>query len=110
MLQSFKKESENTDVASSQVQKSMQNLANIFEPYQTGRAHKLELLSSVCWLVEKTKQTDFDTIWGELENWDWDTPKRDDVERKSELFIQKEVENSLKYIIENEWDKKLIKV
>lgn len=99
----FEKESEHTD----QVQDSMQNLTNIFKPYQKNRAHKLELLASVCWLVEKTRRTDFDTIWEELEN--WETPKRDDVARKSELFTKKEVKNSLNYIIENNWDKKLIK-
>ncbi len=98
----FGKKSEQTE----QIKKSMQSLANIFEPYKKNRAHKLELLASVCWLVEKTKQTDFETIWEELEN--WETPKRNDVDKKSELFTQKEVKDSLNYLIENNWDKKLI--
>jgi len=97
----FERESEQTE----QIQNSMQNLTEIFEPFQKNRAHKLELLASVCWLIEKTGQTDFDIIWDELKN--WETPKREGVDCKADLFTDNEVRKTLEFIEKKGWPQNL---
>ncbi len=98
----FKKETEKT----SQIEDSINTLIPVFSKFKKGRSHKLELMASVCWLIEKTKKTNFAIIWKELE--EWKTPRRDDVETKAELFTPEEVKKCLKYIKSQKWDKKLI--
>lgn len=89
-----------------EAQKGFSQLMQVFSIYpRQERARQLELVASICWLIEQQQSTDLDTIYEGLEN--WPTPKRQ-VQHKGQLFTKPETAAGLQLIQQQGWHLKLL--
>lgn len=91
-----------------QVINAVEDLATIFDRYEgKERAHKTELLATVCKVVEDIKSTDIILVYQSMREWKIDL-KTTAFKNKSEKFTKEETQKCLTFIVARGWDKKLI--
>ena len=84
-------------------------LSDIILKYNSkDRPHKIELLATVCKVVEDIKTTTFALVREAMINWKIDL-KKTAFKHKAEKFSDLETERCLQFIVGKGWDKKLIK-
>lgn len=87
-------------------QNGFRQLMQVFSVFPMNeRARQLEMIASICWLIEQQQSTDIDILYGSLEN--WPTPKRE-VQHKGQLFSKEEVAVGLQLIQQQGWHLKLL--
>lgn len=91
-----------------QVIAAVNELAIIFGRYEgKERAHKTELLATVCKVIEDIKSTDLALVYQSMREWPIDL-KTTAFKNKAEKFTEEETQKCLAFIVERGWDKKLI--
>jgi restriction endonuclease S subunit len=89
-----------------EAQKGFRQLMQVFSVFpMQERARQLELVASICWLIEQQQSTDVDQLYNGLEN--WTTPKRQ-VQHKGQLFSKTEAADGLQLIQQQAWHLKLL--
>ncbi len=92
----------------SKVEKAINELAFIFSKYDSKeRAHKTELLATVCKVIEDIQSTDLKEVRKSMKNWEIKL-KATSHKNKAEKFSEAETKKCLIFIVEKGWDKKLI--
>jgi type I restriction enzyme, S subunit len=71
------------------------------------RPHKIELLATVCKVVEDAKSTTLPTVREVMKNWKIEL-KDKKFRNKAEKFTEEETKKCLAFIISKGWDKKLV--
>lgn len=94
----FKYESEEVRNAESGMVELMKKIAKL-------PSEKIELLATVCKIIQDSQSIDPDVIWEEMNN--WKTEKRDSA-NKADLFDQDSVDKCLGFIKTQGWEAKLI--
>ena len=88
---------------------AIDELSDILLKYNSkDRPHKIELLATVCKVVEDIKTTTFALVREAMINWKIDL-KKTAFKHKAEKFSDLETERCLQFIVGKGWDKKLIK-
>jgi type I restriction enzyme, S subunit len=72
------------------------------------RPHKIELLATVCKVVEDAKSTTLPTVREVMKSWKIDL-KTTSFKNKAEKFTEEETKKCLEFIISKGWDKNLMK-
>jgi len=91
-----------------QVINAVAELAVIFGRYEgKERAHKTELLATVCKVVEDIKSTDLTLVYQSMREWPIDL-KTISCKNKAEKFTEEETQKCLAFIVARGWDKELI--
>jgi type I restriction enzyme, S subunit len=72
------------------------------------RPHKIELLATICKVVEDAKCTALSTVREVMQNWKIDL-KNTTSKNKAEKFTEEETKRCLEFIVNRGWDKKLKK-
>ena len=91
-----------------QVIDAVEELTTIFGRYEgKERAHKTELLATVCKVVEDIKSTDLSLVYQSMREWKIDL-KTTSCKNKAEKFTEEETQKCLAFIVARGWDKKLI--
>ena len=94
------------NVALQEAQKGFRQLMQVFSVFSMQeRARQLELVASLCWLIEQCQTADIDILYNGLEN--WPTPKRQ-VSHKGQLFSKDEAATGLQLIQQQGWCLKLL--
>jgi type I restriction enzyme, S subunit len=92
-----------------QTEAAINELCGIFNKYpQKDKAHKTELLATICKAVEDIQTTNLATVRQAMQNWKINL-KTTAHKNKAEKFTEKETKDCLDFIISKGWDKKLIK-
>lgn len=88
---------------------AVNDLADIFSQFKPkDRAHKTELLATVCKVIEDIKSTDIKKVRESMKQWKVNL-KTSSFKNKAEKFSEFDTKKCLEFIIENGWDKKLYK-
>jgi len=95
-----------TNVDFSKADMAMRELTAIFSKFTKDKAHKLELMASICWQIEKQRSISAKKIWQGFKNWKIAGRKE---KHKAEVFTEVEVKNCLKTIVTKGWHKKLVR-
>ena len=91
-----------------QVINAVEELAVIFGRYKgKERAHKTELLATVCKVIEDIKSTDLTLVYQSMREWKIDL-KTTSYKNKAEKFTEEETQKCLAFIVARGWDKRLI--
>jgi len=91
-----------------QVINAVEDLATIFDRYEgKERAHKTELLATVCKVVEDIKSIDLSLVYQSMREWPIDL-KTTPCKNKAEKFTEEETQKCLVFVVARGWDKKLI--
>lgn len=101
----FKSENTYTSV----IESAVNDLVNIFSKYktQTERAHKTELLATVCKVIEDIKTNDLHKVRISMNEWPIEL-KNSPFKNKAEKFNEDETRTCIDFIISKGWDEKLI--
>jgi len=92
-----------------QIKKAVFELSEVFSKYtHVERAHKTELLATVCKVIEDIKSTNLHKIRESMKEWPIELP-RQKFKNKYEKFTEIETKKCIEFIIKKEWDNKLIK-
>ncbi len=90
-----------------QTEQAVNELIAIFEKYDAkNRAHKTELLATVCKVIEDTVSTDFSIVREAMRNWKI-ALKNSPYKNKAEKFNEEETKQCLSFIIKRGWGNKL---
>jgi type I restriction enzyme S subunit len=90
------------------VQKGIKDLCEIFGTYPVNRkAHKIELLATVCKVLEDIKSTDFAKVRKSMKEWKINLTTTH-FKNKAEKFTEAETKKCIEFIIQKGWEKKLI--
>jgi hypothetical protein len=91
-----------------QIEATIQMLASMFSNYpKKDRAHKTELLATVCKVIEDIQSVHIDAVRKSMEDWKIQL-KTTALKSKAEKFNREETEECLKTIAEMAWDVKLL--
>lgn len=89
-----------------EAQKGFRQLMQVFSVFpMQERARQLELVASICWLIEQHQNTDLEVLYNGLES--WPTPKRQ-VQHKGQLFSKNEAAAALQLIQQQGWHLNLL--
>lgn len=92
-----------------QIESAVAELTSIFSKYEgKERAHKTELLATVCKVVEDIQTVDLKAVRASMADWKIEL-KGEKHKTKAEKFTESETKKCLAFLKEKEWDKKLIK-
>jgi type I restriction enzyme, S subunit len=102
----FKSENPNIELT----ENAVDELSAIFIKYDANiRSHKIELLATVCKVVEDIKTTSLTAVLKAMQNWTIDITKtKDKFKNKAEKFTEEETKKTLAFLVSKGWDKKLI--
>ncbi len=90
-----------------QTEQAVDELIAIFEKYDAkNRAHKTELLATVCKVLEDTVSTDFSAVRDAMRNWKIEL-KNSSYRNKAEKFNEEETKQCLSFIMKRGWGHKL---
>lgn len=91
-----------------QLQSAIDDLSSIFLPYQSkNRSHQIELLATVCKVIEDIQSADLEVVRASMAEWKIDLPTTH-FKSKAEKFSEEEIKKCLDMINEKGWIKKLI--
>lgn len=94
---------------SSKLKMAVDNLYSIFSRYNRSvRTNKIELLATVCKVIEDTQSLDLQTIREGMKNWPIEI-KDVKFKNKAEKFTDEETKKCIEFIVKSGWDEKLIK-
>lgn len=98
-----------TNDYTSLIDDAVSNLVGIFSKYKTPaeRAHKTELLATVCKVIEDIKTTDLLSVRTSMKEWKIDL-KTSTFKNKAEKFNEDETKSCIGFIVDKGWDEKLI--
>lgn len=91
------------------IENAVNELAEIYSSFTDPktRAHKIELLATVCKVIEDIQITEFEAVRQSMAEWKIDL-KDKKFHDKAEKFGEDETAKCIAFIIKNGWDKKLI--
>lgn len=91
-----------------QIVEAIDELADIFSKYPFNeRAHKTELLATLCKVIEDSQTLDLKRIRSLMKDWKVDL-QTTSIRNKAEKFSEEETKNCLSFIQAKGWDKKLL--
>lgn len=92
------------------VENAVSRLNAIFQKYSASeKSHKIELLATVCKVIEDIQSTDIDAVWQSMESWEINLPKTV-FKTKAQKFTKEETSNCINFIVKNGWNEKLMKL
>ena len=88
---------------------AVSSLVSIFSKYKTPaeRAHKTELLATICKVIEDIETTDLMLVRASMKEWKIDL-KTSSFKNKAEKFSEDETKSCIGFIVSKGWDEKLI--
>lgn len=87
------------------LKKSREAMDQLLPHIKNKKSKQIELLATICKIIQDSQLTDLDSIWEEMQN--WKTTKRK-TESKAELLTKDDTAKYLAYIKTRNWHQKLI--
>lgn len=80
-------------------------MEELMKTFANAKSNKIELLATVCKVIEDSQQSDFEAVKAGMQS--WKTPKSEHA-NKAEKFDEKSIKNCLEYIEKQGWDNILL--